>query len=420
VPEAVSALSKTAIPVFASSNEGGGGSHVYCQFAEDKPSFSVGLLAFPTTYEPEDADPDNPFYTKFSNEVRGYTRPGQGGEISLRLNLIGRDGTMKITESPVVTGTLGGPDQMVTINSADYPEVEKYFRGKVYLAIRTLDSGRQELTIIPYGYCTKTKDGAIYALTITVGGSPGSAVDLWQDTYKFFPYVGEGYITGDDVISANDWASTPDVISVGAWCADTTERANEQGNEDKDETETYTLGDIAYFSSYGKMFNGVTQPTVCAPGVNVVSAGNQYGDVVNGVAPTYIETMTWQGYPYVSLSGTSMACPTAAGIIALWLQADPQLTLADVKDILANSCDNDEFTAKNPIRWGYGKINAMKGLEYIQDQATGIKLMFNGQRSMVNEESWYTLDGRRLMSKPTQRGLYINKGKKVITQNIIH
>ena len=418
VPEAVSALSKTAIPVFASSNEGGSGCHVYYQFAEDKPSFSVGLLAFPTTYEPEDADPDYPFYTKFSNEVRGYTRPGQGGEISLRLNMVATDSKKAILDyiwsSPAVTGTLGGPDQMVTINSADYPEVEKYFRGKVYLAIRTLDSGRQELTIIPYGYCAKAKDGAYYALTITVAGSSGTAVDLWQDTYKFVPYVGEGYITGDDVISANDWASTPDVISVGAWCANTTDRANEQGNENQDQSETYTLGDIAYFSSYGKMFNGVTQPTVCAPGVNVVSAGNQYNDVVNGVAPTYIETMTWQGYPYVSMSGTSMACPAAAGIIALWLQANPKLTLADVKDVLANSCDNDEFTEKNPARWGYGKINAKKGLDYIQDQVTGIVLMSDG-RSMM-EDVWYTLDGRRLMGQPTQRGIYINKGKKFIVK----
>ena len=110
-----------------------------------------------------------------------------------------------------------------------------------------------------------------------------------------------------------------------------------------------------------------------------------------------------------------MACPTAAGIIALWLQANPQLTLADVKDILANSCDNDEFTAKNPIRWGYGKINAMKGLEYIQ-QVTGINLTPDPSPKGEGSNYWYTLDGRRLTGKPTQRGLYINNGKKFVVK----
>ncbi len=28
-------------------------------------------------------------------------------------------------------------------------------------------------------------------------------------------------------------------------------------------------------------------------------------------------------------------------------------------------------------------------------------------------DAWYTLDGRRLDGKPTQRGIYINNGKKV-------
>jgi hypothetical protein len=32
------------------------------------------------------------------------------------------------------------------------------------------------------------------------------------------------------------------------------------------------------------------------------------------------------------------------------------------------------------------------------------------------EDVWYTLDGRRLMGQPTQRGIYINKGKKFIVR----
>jgi hypothetical protein len=29
------------------------------------------------------------------------------------------------------------------------------------------------------------------------------------------------------------------------------------------------------------------------------------------------------------------------------------------------------------------------------------------------EDVWYTLDGRRLSAKPSQKGIYIYKGKKV-------
>jgi len=44
--------------------------------------------------------------------------------------------------------------------------------------------------------------------------------------------------------------------------------------------------------------------------------------------------------------------------------------------------------------------------------------ILNSHSSIFNEEAWYTLDGRRLASKPTQNGLYINGGRKVaITRN---
>jgi len=197
---------------------------------------------------------------------------------------------------------------------------------------------------------------------------------------------------------------------VGAWCANTTARAYEQGMEDTESTNE-TQGGIATFSSYGPMFNGVMQPTVCAPGVNVVSALNRYCNISgDGGATSYIDAMQWQGHPYISLNGTSMSCPAAAGIIALWLEANPRLTLADVKDVLANSCDNDEFTLDNPARWGYGKINAKKGLDYIR-QTTGI-VELDDVRSMMSD-AWYMLDGRRISAKPTAKGIYLNKGRKV-------
>ena len=37
-----------------------------------------------------------------------------------------------------------------------------------------------------------------------------------------------------------------------------------------------------------------------------------------------------------------------------------------------------------------------------------------GKREKVRGETWYTLDGRRLNGHPTQKGLYVKNGKKII------
>ena len=44
----------------------------------------------------------------------------------------------------------------------------------------------------------------------------------------------------------------------------------------------------------------------------------------------------------------------------------------------------------------------------------GIKSIDNGQQTTDNGEAWYTLDGRKLQGKPTQRGIYIKDGKKML------
>lgn len=46
------------------------------------------------------------------------------------------------------------------------------------------------------------------------------------------------------------------------------------------------------------------------------------------------------------------------------------------------------------------------------DEETGIFLMEDGRSKM--EDAWYRLDGRRLLEKPTQKGMYIHNGHKVL------
>jgi hypothetical protein len=50
----------------------------------------------------------------------------------------------------------------------------------------------------------------------------------------------------------------------------------------------------------------------------------------------------------------------------------------------------------------------------VQDTETGISRIVRDEKREVQNVVWYTLDGRRLMNRPTQKGIYITNGKKVI------
>ena len=66
-----------------------------------------------------------------------------------------------------------------------------------------------------------------------------------------------------------------------------------------------------------------------------------------------------------------MAAPAAAGIIALWLEARPNLTVEDIKAILDNTAIHDSFTGNiNDNTWGRGKIDAWLAM-FIIEQSLG-------------------------------------------------
>ena len=244
----------------------------------------------------------------------------------------------------------------------------------------------------------KTK--AYFAITVT--GTDGTKVDLWDQTYGFEEYGSDGFTKGDSEISGGDWTSIPGVVSVGAYCANRTERTYSS-------TTTYAVAEGSYldFSSYGTMLNGLTQPTVSAPGVFVVSSWNHY---CIGENEKLLDNMLWQGYPYSAESGTSMSCPVVSGIVALWLQANPDLTIDEVKKVLQESSRNDEYTMASSQRAGFGKVDAAKGLEYIL--ASGIRDINNHVTS--KEDVLYDLQGRRISGSSIHKGIYIRGGRKYI------
>ncbi len=204
------------------------------------------------------------------------------------------------------------------------------------------------------------------------------------------------YINGSGSVSIGDWNTSGEPVSIGAWAANNEYKVASQKEATKNEN--VIVGDIASFSSYGTDLAGHKHPNGCTPGVFVLAAGNSF-DPENKAEDNFV--YEWKGYknqfegqtserdyPFVYMSGTSMATPTAAGIVALWAQAAAEkgqsLTCKDIKDIIKHACDTDEFTEAKPERFGDGKINAYKGLLYVLGIDTKIPTLSKDQPKDVN------------------------------------
>ncbi|MEH7419120.1 S8 family peptidase [Neobacillus drentensis] len=91
-----------------------------------------------------------------------------------------------------------------------------------------------------------------------------------------------------------------------------------------------TDDDVASFSSRGPTIYNVNKPDILAPGVNIVSlrSPNSYLDKLQ--KSSRVESN------YFRLSGTSMATPICAGIVALIKESNPQLSPDEIKNLLTS------------------------------------------------------------------------------------
>ncbi|MBO7128279.1 MAG: S8 family peptidase [Prevotella sp.] len=201
----------------------------------------------------------------------------------------------------------------------------------------------------------------------------------------------------------------PAVICVGA-TAHRMEIVNEKG-EAKGTMDGRIQGLLGPFSSTGPTMSGLMKPDVVAPGVNVVSS---YSHIFHS-EDDIVGWSEFQGerYPWAADTGTSMSTPVVAGIIALWLQAKPDLTPDEVRQILSCSCRQPDSSLAYPNNfYGYGEIDAYRGLLEVlglskvegislhQPQSVqvrpvdgGLRLVFDGVTQTSVTVSIYNLSG---------------------------
>ena len=157
-----------------------------------------------------------------------------------------------------------------------------------------------------------------------------------------------GYIAGDSEYAVSEPGLGQGVITVAA------HKAGKRNSS--------APSNIASFSSYGPNLFEWLKPEISAPGQLVVSAISSFATE----PPTPKTTVEFNGkeYPFATLSGTSMSSPMVSGIVALILQANPNLTPLQIKEVLTSTARADAYTEEVPnYVWGYGKADAYQAVK---------------------------------------------------------
>ncbi len=174
--------------------------------------------------------------------------------------------------------------------------------------------------------CSFGIDGRPWVLPDVVRAAIDKAVDRGRNGRGCVIFWAAG--NGSELVSSDEWASYEKVITVAA-------------STDQDVRASY--------SDFGP------EVDVCAP-----SSGGK-----NSITTTSVG-----GYTDL-FGGTSAAAPLTAGVAALLLSVNPNLTWSEIRDILCQSADridqeNGKYDSNGHSDWyGHGRVNAHKALQAI-------------------------------------------------------
>ena len=185
-------------------------------------------------------------------------------------------------------------------------------------------------------------------INLSLGGE-GDCTDSYQTAINFA--IGRGTVVvvaaGNENIDASTMtpANCDGVITVAA------------SNSD---------GEQAWFSNYGDVVD------IAAPGEEIVSTMND-GETEVG-SPTY-----------ALKSGTSMAAPYVAGIVALMLSKNPSLTPTDVEERITDQ-SNQTFLVQGD--WGIINAALLLGVREIPLSPTNVAATISGTTTRIGNVTW--------------------------------
>ncbi len=255
--------------------------------------------------------------------------------------------------------------------------------------------------------------------SVAIAASNGQGIVGAAPNAKFMPVSGTSFSLrateemfeyvvnkGADIVSCS-WGTTDSFFSLSPLKEEAIAKAAREGRNGKGCVIIYAVGNedqdyVSYYAAHPDVIavaactsqdqhasysNRGREVSVCAPsnGDWPITAGRAWWD--EGVPWESGDYRFWRdglsrGERYKHFGGTSSACPLVAGICALILSANPDLTAKEVKEILEKTADKigapSEYVNGHSTKFGYGRVNADKAVAEALRRKDGVLSSNNG------------------------------------------
>ncbi len=300
-----------------------------------------------------------------------------------RITLLTQDmQTGELQRIPVAIDPANGTNEWIlcskkiqeTIGNIPFSEMPEFMEGYIHVAGELNPENNRYNVALRCSYVDTTttdpyKAHVLFGVEVEAE-EPGTVIEFYSTPGIFFTkYKDTTAATPVSARTVNDFCAGDGPICVGS--LDSQNRFTSISGSAID-FPRLNIGGVSYFSSYGTLSNGKILPDICAPGAQLVSSlSRQYCDM-NPDYPLSLATISHENngskHYWGPMQGTSMSSPFAAGVAALWLQANPHLDGKQTRDIALATASPPQTDTSNP-QWGHGVLDAAAGLAMARNLA---------------------------------------------------
>lgn len=349
----LSLLGREAIVCIAAGNEGGSNSTYRAAFTEAAPAWRAYINGNDWVY----------FHITGMSDAWSHDR----SPVGVRILVFDTDTRQAVFESEVFG--CDAEEFSLVFDAGEDPEMSRFMTGRITLDGYVSDLNGRHVTEVVYDLTSTATAAASdgkwsrYRPGLEFTAAPGVRADIHADSHLSYFSRWPGFPAPTSDLCVSDLATGDNLIAVGMY--NNKSRIPQLSGTDRVfDFEPFTVN---HGSGYGTLIDGRRLPHVVAPGAGVVSSSNRYYTLAH---PEFIprmnavEVIDGETYYWGSDAGTSMSTPYLAGIVATWLEADPTLTVDDVRRALEATNTLDVPDPDNP-RHGGGWFRPVEGLRHV-------------------------------------------------------